>query len=342
MDIVVLAGGLSDERDVSLASASKISNALIKNKHRVLLLDLYLGMKDVKNFEEAYNLYGKTEYSYQVPKKAPNIKQLIAENQGRMDQIGCNVISICQTADIVFLGLHGGIGENGKLQALFDLHSIKYTGSDYKASMLAMDKVVSKEIMLANDILTPEWCIIDRFHEPTINAPAVIKPNDNGSSIGVEIVEDQSKLFEAINKAKEYSDTILVEQKITGREFSVGILGEQVLPVIELIPKSGFYDYSNKYQAGATEEITPANLAADLSEKMQKIALEIFRKLDLKVYGRVDFLMDVGNHIYCIEANSLPGMTPTSLLPQEALATGISYDKLCQKIVDLSLKKYEE
>ncbi|MGF3112514.1 D-alanine--D-alanine ligase family protein [Facklamia sp. P9177] len=340
MNIVVLAGGLSDERDVSLSSASQIANALIQKGHCVLLLDLYLGMKDVREFEEAHRKYGKNEYTYQVPKEAPNLKKLIQENQNRTNQIGINVISICQSADIVFLGLHGGIGENGVLQALFDLYQIKYTGSNYKGSLLAMDKIVSKEIMVSNNILTPEWCLIDDFNEVNVQAPAVVKPNDNGSSIGVEIVEEQSQLMASINRAKKYSDKILVEKKIIGREFSVGILGDQVLPVIELIPKNGFYDYSNKYQAGATEEIVPANLQSDLSKKMQQIAFKIFHKLDLKVYGRVDFLMDNENTIYCIEVNSLPGMTPTSLLPQEALAKGMSYEELCQQIVKLSLEKY--
>ncbi|MGX7107985.1 D-alanine--D-alanine ligase family protein [Facklamia miroungae] len=340
MDIVVLAGGLSDERDVSLSSGSQISNALIKNGHRVLLLDLYIGMKDVREFEEAYRLYGKSKYTYRVPKKAPDLQKMIRENQNRTNQIGMNVISICQSADIVFLGLHGGIGENGVLQALFDLYQIKYTGSDYKGSLLAMDKIVSKEIMVANNIPTPEWWVIEDYDEVNMEAPAVVKPNDNGSSIGVEIVDEQSQLMASINQAKKYSDKILVEKKIIGREFSVGILGNQALPVIELIPKEGFYDYSNKYQAGATEEITPANLQPNLSKKMQQIALKIFRKLDLKVYGRVDFLMNSENDIYCIEVNSLPGMTPTSLLPQEALAKGICYEELCQQIVELSLEKY--
>ncbi|UTG99645.1 D-alanine--D-alanine ligase [Macrococcoides canis] len=340
MNIIVLAGGLSDERDVSLSSGSQIANALIKNGHKVLLLDLYLGLKEVNTFEEAYKVYGETVYDYKVPKIAPNLEKLIEKNNDRRSEIGENVISICKSADIVFLGLHGGIGENGKLQAIFDLHNIKYTGSGFKGSLLAMDKIVSKEIMTVNNILTPEWSTIDGENNNTIMAPAVVKPNDNGSSIGVKVTENQDELKNAIEVAKQYSSTILVEQKIEGREFSVGILGEEVLPIIELIPKEGFYDYSNKYQPGATEEITPADISKENTKRMQDIALKIFKNLGLEVYGRVDFIMDSNENIYCIEANSLPGMTPTSLLPQEAEANDINYEQLCDRIVKLSLLKY--
>lgn len=157
---------------------------------------------------------------------------------------------------------------------------------------------------------------------------------------GVKVVENDDALKDAIYVTKQYSNIVLVEQKIEGREFSVGILGEEVLPIIELIPKEGFYDYSNKYQPGATEEITPADISKENTKRMQDIALKIFKNLGLEVYGRVDFIMDSNENIYCIEANSLPGMTPTSLLPQEAEANGINYEQLCEKIVEHSLSKY--
>lgn len=337
MKIVVLAGGLSDERDVSLSSGSQIANALITKGHKVLLLDLYLGLNDVKDFEEAYNKYGETYYNYKVPEIAPDLQKLIKKHNGRKSEIGENVLNICMKADIVFLGLHGGIGENGKLQAVFDLYNIKYTGSGYKSSLLAMDKIVSKEIMCVNNILTPEWSIINDDNINTIQVPAVVKPNDNGSSIGVQVVDNEVELQNAILFAQKYSNTVLVEQKIVGREFSVGILGEEVLPIIELIPKKGFYDYSSKYQPGATEEISPANISDKITEKMQGIALSIFKKLELKVYGRVDFIVDSNENIFCIEVNSLPGMTPTSLLPQEAYAANITYEDLCERIINLSI-----
>ncbi|MGT2888289.1 D-alanine--D-alanine ligase [Streptococcus didelphis] len=341
MKIVVLAGGLSDERDVSLSSGAKIANALMAKGHQVLLMDLYLGISDASDFDSAYSKYGQNTYHYDIPDLTPDLKELIIKNKGRESEIGINVVPICQTSDLVFLALHGGIGENGKLQAFFDLHYIKYTGSDYKSSLLAMDKIVSKTLMASNHIVTPKWTVCDSVSQNRLSAPAVVKPNDNGSSIGVKIAEKETDLKEAIQEARLYSESILIEEKIEGREFSVGILNRSALPVIELIPKQGFYDYQNKYQVGATEEITPAVIDDKLKDSLQELALDVFKLLQLSVYARIDFIVDANNRIYCIEANSLPGMTPTSLLPQEALANGISYENLCQQIVDLSLKKYK-
>ncbi|WMB29603.1 ATP-grasp domain-containing protein [Streptococcus didelphis] len=204
-----------------------------------------------------------------------------------------------------------------------------------------MDKIVSKTLMASNHIVTPKWTVCDSVSQNRLSAPAVVKPNDNGSSIGVKIAEKETDLKEAIQEARLYSESILIEEKIEGREFSVGILNRSALPVIELIPKQGFYDYQNKYQVGATEEITPAVIDDKLKDSLQELALDVFKLLQLSVYARIDFIVDANNRIYCIEANSLPGMTPTSLLPQEALANGISYENLCQQIVDLSLKKYK-
>lgn len=341
MKIVVLAGGLSNERDVSLSSGSKIANALKSKGHDVLLMDLYFGFHDVNNFDEAINKYGKEEYFYNVPKNEPNLEEIIKQNNNRTIEIGDNVIDICKSSDMVFLGLHGGIGENGKLQALFELNEIKYTGSDFKSSLLAMDKLVSKVIMSQNGVLTPNWTIYNDKNTDLVTAPAVVKPNDNGSSIGVKIAETDVELEKAVQFAMKYSKDVLIEEKIVGREFSVGILDHEVLPIIELIPKQGFYDYENKYQEGATEEIVPANIDNQLTNQLQEIALEVFDLLGLSVYGRIDFIVDESNKIYCIEANSLPGMTPTSLVPQEAESIGIKYEDLCQKVVELSLIKFE-
>ncbi|WP_438836007.1 D-alanine--D-alanine ligase family protein [Streptococcus pluranimalium] len=340
MKIVVLAGGLSDERDVSMSSGSKIATALISKGHKVLLMDLYLGFPDSENFDTAYTNHGKKHYYYSIPRTEPDLDKIILENNGRTIEIGHNVVNICKSSDIVFLGLHGGIGENGKLQAFFDLHEIKYTGSNFKSSLLAMDKLTSKKLMLKDEILTPKWTIYKKGSQAELSVPAVVKPNDNGSSIGVKIVETNDDLQKSLAFASKYSKEVLVEEKIIGREFSVGILNEQPLPIIELIPKSGFYDYENKYQKGATEEVVPANVEDYLRNKMQQIALKVNHLLGLEIYARIDFIVDESNNIYCIEANSLPGMTPTSLLPQEAEAFGIKYEDLCEQIVELSLKKF--
>ncbi|GEQ39072.1 D-alanine-D-alanine ligase [Tetragenococcus halophilus] len=341
MDIVVLAGGLSYERDVSLSSGGKIATALEEKGHSVLLLDIYLGM-NANNFEEA--LQKQTEDNknrdYSIGRKEPALENLAQFNQQQNDLVGNNVISICKSADFCFLALHGGIGENGKLQALFDIYHIKYSGSDYKSSLLAMDKEVSKKLMVTNHILTPNWEMIDSFYQRKIAAPCVVKPIDNGSSIGVEMVEEDTHLDEAVKAAEKFQSKIMIEEKVTGREFSVGILGDTVLPVIEIIPKHGFYNYENKYQEGATTEIAPAEIPENLTKKLSNLALLVHNTLGLSVYSRIDFIVTSDCKIYCIEANSLPGMTPTSLLPQEAAAQGIHFSDLCEKIVQFSLDKY--
>jgi len=341
MKIVVLAGGLSDERDVSLASGAQISNALISKNHDVLLLDIYKGLQDVSNFETAYKKYKKETYSYNVPKEKPNLQELRKQQNNQKSLIGPNVLAICQDADICFLALHGGIGENGQLQALFDIYGIQYTGSSYEGSLLAMNKIISKKLMAFNGIKTPKWDIYHFEKElPEISYPVVLKPNDNGSSIGVIMLDNSDELHQALEEIKSISNAVLIEEKIDGREFSVGIIGNSALPVIEIIPKKDFFDYESKYQEGASEEVCPANIPKTLAAELQKMAINVHNILGLKVYSRIDFIVDHNNEIYCIEANSLPGMTKTSLLPQEAQANQISYEDLCELLITESLKKY--
>ncbi len=336
MKIVVLAGGWSEERDVSLSSGSQIANALLMKEHEVLLIDLLAGIENEQTFADAHKVHRQAHYSHQITETVPDISHLTSTKK---ELIGPNVLSICQGADCVFLALHGGIGENGQLQALFDLYGIHYTGSDYKSSLLAMDKIVTKELVSFNGFNTPNWVVVTKETDlHTVSLPAVVKPNDNGSSIGIEIVETFEALQESVSNAFSHSSssTVLIEQKVAGREFSVGILGEIPLPVIELIPKNGFYDYQNKYQAGLTTEVVPAVLSEDLQHALQRTALEVHHLLGLSTYSRIDFIVDDAETIFLIEANSLPGMTPTSLLPQEAAAAGISYVDLCDFIVKKS------
>ncbi|MBO0410496.1 D-alanine--D-alanine ligase [Enterococcus hulanensis] len=336
MKIVILAGGKSEERDVSMSSGSKVANALIRKGHQVLLLDLMGNYYSNRTFDSVYRDQKKEFYEHRIP-------ETIVEFTPDQQEIGVNVLEICKTADIVFLALHGGIGENGKLQAIFDTFNIKYTGSGYEASLLAMDKLLFKEIIRFNDIQTADWAKVSAVEETVgISLPAVVKPIDNGSSIGVSIVENIEDLREATSKALAYtkSSYILIEEKIEGREFSVGILGDTPLPVIELKPKAGFYDYQHKYQDNLTEEIVPAIIDDSLKNKMQELALEIHQLLGLSVCSRTDFMVDKEDRIFVIETNSLPGMTPNSLFPQEADATGIEYSELCELIVKLSMEKY--
>lgn len=336
MKIVVLAGGKSSEREVSMTSGSKIANALITKGHQVLLIDLLLGISDCSDFESAYEKCKTTHYHHIVSEDIPEFDTATCE-------IGKNVLEICSSADITFFALHGGIGENGKLQAIFDVYGIRYTGSDYQGSLLAMDKLITKELLRFHQIPTADWIAIsDLGNLEDIALPVVVKPISNGSSIGISFANSREELKKAITEALKYSDKfkVLVESKIEGREFSVGIVGGKVLPAIELIPKKGFYDYQNKYQSGRTEEIVPADIDDTLAEQMKGLALEAHNVLGLSVYSRTDFLIDEKNRIFVIEVNSLPGMTPTSLLPQEANAIGIKFDDLCEQIVQYSLDKY--
>ena len=347
MKIVVLAGGLSSERDVSILSGSKVAEALRSKGHQVVLLDVYMGYE-----EEVCDIDSLFEQNYDFTKdavigrEAPDIE---AVKKSRKNQSGVyfgdHVLDICRAADITFLGLHGGEGEDGSVQAALTLHGIRYTGSDHLGAAIAMHKGVTKGVFLNSNVPTPASRLYKRefmregYLDSWTTFPCVVKPCSAGSSVGIQIVGDREQFVAAVGAAFRYDDDVLVEEYIKGREFSVGVLGGKALPVIEIIPRDGWYDYANKYQAGATEEICPAQLDKAITEKMQREAEHAFEVLRLKVYGRIDFLLDHENRFYCLEANTLPGMTPMSLLPQEARAAGIDYPELCEKIIELSLLK---
>ena len=344
MNIVVLAGGVSTERDVSLSSGTKICKALRAQGHQAVLVDLFFGLPSLPDpVSDYFRLTGEPT-DYKVPETAPDIAAIkAARKESGLGEIGKNVLSLCQAADMVFLGLHGENGENGRLQALLDIAGIRYTGSGYLGSALAMNKVITKQIFLQNSIPTPHSRTFEKggMRQWTYGFPCVVKPCSGGSSVGVAIVRDEKAFAAALEDAFAYEDQVLVEQYIQGREFSVGVLGDMVLPPIEIIPKGEFYDYAHKYQAGWTEEICPARLDESITKAMQASALAAYRALRLAVYARVDFLLDAQGQFYCLEANTLPGMTPTSLLPQEAQAVGVDYTSLCQRIVTLSMEKYQ-
>lgn len=331
MNVVVLAGGLSPERDVSLASGMLISNALVEKDHSVLLLDLYKGIED----NEMHLLFSneKRNYDFTIDEEIPELTKKNTKNL-----IGRNVIKICKMADIVFLALHGSIGENGKLQAIFDCMGIKYTGSSYEGSILAMDKILTKKILEHDNIKTPKWHLLKNVRKENIKFPVVVKPANNGSSIGVSIANNLEEFEVAIIEYEKYKDEIIIEEYIKGREFSVGILDKTALPPIEIIPKAGFYDYKNKYQEGKTIEICPPKISQDKIKEMQQIAIKVHNALLLGAYSRIDFILDENGNFNVLEANSLPGMTKTSLLPQEALVAGITYEDLCEKILLSNLK----
>ena len=333
MRIVVLCGGLSNERDVSLVTGEMVSKSLIRLGHKVLLLDLYLGIENISDMDKLFVTNENNINLYSVLEDAPSLDEL-KKTYGQ-HLIGKNVIELCKYADLVFMGLHGSVGENGKLQALFDLLNIKYTGCNYEGSMLAMNKMFTKQLLDRNNILTPKWISYDKnTNLDKVQIPCVVKLIDSGSSVGVYIIKSKNELEKTIGEVNNDDNKIIIEEYIKGREFSIGILGNLVLPPIEIIPNSGFYDYKNKYQKGLTKEICPANLSDDENEELKKLALRVFNVLSLTKYARIDFILSDGK-FYCLEANTLPGMTSTSLLPQEALAVGVSYDELIDKICNL-------
>lgn len=350
MDIVVLAGGLSTERDVSFKTGSMVAAALKENGHRVILLDVFMGYG-----EQEVDLNGIFDRADEISVKVSDIPEvapdLAAVKASRKDQSPCffgpNVIRMCQMADIVFMALHGENGENGKLQAAFDLLGVKYTGSDYLSSAIAMNKGMAKKLFVEAGIPTPKGIAMTRetreddVTKLNLHLPCVVKPCCGGSSIGVTIVRDAAEFKEALDEAFRWEDELVIEEFVEGREFSVGVIEGKALPVIEIAPIQGFYDYKNKYKAGSAVETCPAELPEDVSAQMRHYAEEVAKVIGLDTYSRSDFLLDKDGNMFCLEANTLPGMTPTSLLPQEAAVVGVNFNELCEKLIDISMKKYE-
>ena len=264
----------------------------------------------------------------------------------RRSFFGPNVLKLCEAADIVFLGLHGANGEDGKVQATFDLMGIKYTGTGYLSSALAMDKGITKQMFLMNNVPTPRGVSMVKEEMTTdlkalgMEFPVVVKTCCGGSSVGVYIVNDQAEYEQALKDAYSYENEVVIEEYIKGREFSVAVVDGKAYPIIEIAPLQGFYDYKNKYQAGSTIETCPAKISDELTKKIQDTALKAYQVLGIKTYARMDVLMDENGDVYCLEANTLPGMTPTSLIPQEAAVLGISYGELCELIIEISLKRW--
>ncbi len=319
MKIVVLAGGISTEREISIVSGTKVCEALREKGHLAILLDVYFGQEEAEPetaFAEQYDVAAAAAYMRSFDGQV--------ETAARRDFFGPRVFELCRAADIVFMALHGENGENGKVQAAFDLFGIPYTGSGYLGSALAMDKGLSKQLFRENGVPTPEGVLLHReeprksAEECGVGLPCVVKTCCGGSSVGVYIVHTEEEYREALEAAFAYEPSVVVEAYVKGREFSVGVVDGEAYPIIEIAPLVGFYDYKNKYQPGSTIETCPADLTAEQTERMQGLAVRAYEALRLKSYGRIDFLMDEEGAMYCLEANTLPGMTPTSLLPQEA------------------------
>ena len=340
MKIAVICGGRSKERDVSLSTGTMVARELRAAGHAVVLVDACVGLELDCTHEEAFHRNLPIE-EHAIADTAPDVRAFFERPEGFF---GRNVIELCKAADIVFNALHGDEGENGQLQAAFDMMNVRYTGSGAQGCLLAMNKSLSKLVFHDHDIPTPEEEILhgesmdEAVHKCAwLGFPCVVKPASLGSSVGVSIAHDELELRRAIAEAAELEDTIIVERYVRGREFSVGIVGGRVLPAIEIIPRHGFYDYKNKYQPGCTVEICPAEIDEATRAELERVTRAVFKALDLCAYARVDFMVDE-NGVYCLEANTAPGMTRLSLLPQEAAAAGMDFRTLLETIIEESLK----
>ena len=350
MKIVVLGGGISTERHVALVSATSVCKALRSLGHKAVFVDLFLGLEDYEKpleaaFDEPDGLCGNVSIGHE----APDLEAVKAARKRKSpSRIGKNVLEICQLADCVFLGLHGADGEDGKIQGTLDLLGIPYTGSGTLGSAMAMDKSTTKKIMTFAGIPTPHWHC---FHMKTekiecvlehADLPCVVKVVNGGSSIGVYICEDQEQLEDALEVCKRNGSEILIEDKITGREFTVPVFDGKALNAIEIIPpESGKFDYISKYQSGAegAREVCPADITPAQQDLLGGLALRLHNALGLSVYSRTDFILDAEGNAWCLEVNTLPGMTPNSLIPKAAALEGLDYPHLCEKIVELSLNR---
>ena len=244
--------------------------------------------------------------------------------------------------DLAFLTIHGTFGEDGQLQRILEQRGVAYTGDGAKESEIAFDKIRSKEKFREHGVTTPPWQVVTLGQRPTIPIPLVIKPSRQGSTVGVYIVKNAREIDAAMAEAAKYDEKLLVEKFISGRELTIGILGDQVLPILEIIPKGGFYDFTNKYPflnpqaGGAAEHVCPAKIDPEKTRQIQELALRAYRALGLQVYSRVDVLLPDDGAATVLEVNTIPGMTEASLLPETAAAAGIDYAGLCLRIIQLS------
>ena len=342
MKIVVLAGGLSTERAVSLVTGTGVCRALRENGHQAILVDIFLGLEEAPEdlntlFDAPDGLCGDACISTTAP-------DLEAVRKSRKDQsgrlFGPNVLELCQAADIVFLGLHGQDGEDGRVQAAFDLLGIRYTGSGYLGSGMAMDKSITKIVMDRAGIPNAPWRDIPAYTEadiPTLveelEVPCAVKVVNGGSSIGVALPDTKAELEKALHDLLRYGSHIIVEKKLYGRELTVAVLGDRWLPAVETVPAGKEFDYEAKYQAGGALETCPANITPEQMAAAGELALRVHQALGLAVYSRTDMILDEAGKLWCLEVNSLPGLTPTSFVPKEAAAVGMTYNQLCEEIV---------
>lgn len=335
MKIAVLFGGKSAERDVSIASGAQALKALREAGHEVVAVDTAFGL--LGPAEEQKLLYTGVA---QIPPDENALAVLRSDSPSALTQSPA-----LRDVQVFFLALHGGTGEDGTLQAFLDMAGVAYTGSGHAGSANAMDKDIAKQLFRYAGVPTADWLMAPATPEVIVQKlglPVVVKPSKQGSTVGLTVVKKEADLKGAIIEAYRYDDEVMIEQFIAGRELTVGILEDRALSVGEIIPKkSEIFDYASKYQVGGAEEIFPANLTAEQTKKCQEFALMAHRALKLEAYSRIDFRMDEKGDFWCLEANSLPGLTASSLLPQSAKASGISFPELCDRISQLAVKRHQ-
>ena len=336
--VFLVAGGDSSERDVSLATGSNVHDALVALGHRVVIADP--GRPDLAPGEDGRRFFADASIKTRPPAAgadARDARRHFVAVLGDFDGTGC---------DVVFNGLHGGAGEDGTFQALLDYMGIRYTGSGHCGAAVAMDKHLSKQIVEKAGVPVPAEIFVDTTRRESVtedqlvkalSLPAVVKPNDEGSSVGVTIVHTKNELADAIALAKRYDGRYLVEAFIPGREITASMLDGAELPLIDIVPKDGFFDYENKYQPGSCEYLVPAPLPDGVSRAIQKSARVAYEALGCRGYSRIDFRLNEAGEHYFLEANTLPGLTSGSLVPKAARAAGIEYPELVERILRLSL-----
>jgi D-alanine-D-alanine ligase len=342
MNIIVLTGGTSSERNVSLSSGRAIAGGLKKNGHNFRVVDPMYGTAQ-PSAENIFNSHPT------IGKEFPSIEELNSYSNKKV--LECINSEIFDNTDIVFLALHGKFGEDGKIQSLLELRGVKYTGSGVASSAMSMDKNITKIMLNHAGVPTPAWFMVnkndsnvkllDEKIKESYGYPIVIKPNDEGSTIGLSIVQPDAEdvqLGSAIELAFSYTDSVMVEEYIPGRELTVAVLGEEALPVVEIKPKDGFYDYKHKYTSGMSEYFCPADITQTVSDELKQLGLLTHKTLGCKAYSRVDFRLNPEGKSYCLEINTLPGMTELSLVPKAAAAVGISFPDLLDKIIEYSLE----
>ncbi len=329
--VTVLTGGSSPERDVALAGAAQVVDVLRKQGHRVLVVDTAHGQ-----LSEAQE---RAILRPEVPRTPPDATTLrrLAEREQSIDLLDLDAI---KEADAVFLVMHSGQGEGGDMQELLDGAGITYTGSDPAGSRLAMDKNAAKRRFVQAGIPTPPWIMWEGDPDADwLGLPLIVKPSRAGSTVGLTVVEDLAQLPDAVMEAQAVDDDVVLEGFLPGRELTVGILDDAALTVGEIIPQHAIFDYECKYTPGMTQEIFPATIPPDLAAEIADLSIAAHRALGLRDFSRVDFRLTADGAPQCIEANTLPGLTSTSLLPQSAAASGIEFPALCQSILELALRR---